>query len=97
MTDPLSKLKALKLYGMASAWGELMAETRRQPLTGEAMLLRLLEAEQADRQARCLSYQMKAARFPHHRDLTSLDWAESPLSAERVPRTVCTKHAYTSF
>lgn len=37
MTEPLNKLKALKLYGMASAWGELMAETRRQALTGEAM------------------------------------------------------------
>lgn len=84
MTDHLSKLKALKLYGMASAWGELMAETRRQALTGEAMLLRLLEAEQADRQARSLSYQMKAARFPHHRDLTGFDWGESPLSAERM-------------
>ncbi|QEL55184.1 IS21-like element helper ATPase IstB [Chromobacterium paludis] len=84
MTDPLSKLKALKLYGMASAWGELMAEPRRQPLTGEAMLLRLLEAEQADRQARSLSYQMKAARFPHHRDLTGFDWAESPLQSDRL-------------
>jgi len=84
MTEPLSKLKALKLYGMASAWGELMAETRRQALTGEAMLLRLLEAEQADRQARSLSYQMKAARFPHHRDLTGFDWAESPLQSDRL-------------
>ncbi|GGY14269.1 IS21-like element helper ATPase IstB [Paludibacterium paludis] len=84
MTDHLNKLKALKLYGMASAWGELMAETGRQALTVEAMLLRLLEAEQADRQARSLSYQMKAARFPHHRDLTGFDWSESPLSAERV-------------
>lgn len=27
---------------------------------------------------------MKAARFPHHRDLTGFDWAESPLSAERM-------------
>ncbi|WP_043634650.1 IS21-like element helper ATPase IstB [Chromobacterium haemolyticum] len=84
MTKPLSKLKALKLYRMASAWGKLMAETRRQVLTGEAMLLQLLEAEQADRQARSLSYQMKAARFPHHRDLTGFDWAESPLPEERL-------------
>ncbi|PRP68553.1 ATPase [Chromobacterium amazonense] len=44
----------------------------------------MLEAEQADRQARSLSYQMKAARFPHHRDLTGFDWAESPLPADRL-------------
>ncbi|PRP70965.1 ATPase [Chromobacterium amazonense] len=44
----------------------------------------MLEAEQADRQARSLSYQMKAARFPHHRDLTGFDWAESPLQSDRL-------------
>ncbi len=80
----IEQLKKLKLYGMATAWGELMAETRRQALTGEVMLQRLLEAEQADRQARSLSYQMKAARFPYHRDLTGFDWTESPLCAERL-------------
>lgn len=80
----IEQLKKLKLYGMATAWGELMAETRGQALTGEVMLQRLLEAEQADRQARSLSYQMKAARFPHHRDLTGFDWTESPLCAERL-------------
>jgi DNA replication protein DnaC len=84
MADYLAKLKALKLYGMAAAWSELAAETRRQPLSGEALLLRLLDAEQADRQARSLSYQMKVARFPHHRDLASFDWKESALSADRL-------------
>ena len=84
MADYLAKLKALKLYGMAAAWSELAAETRRQPLSGEALLLRLLDAEQADRQARSLSYQMKVARFPHHRDLASFDWKESALSAGRL-------------
>jgi len=48
----LARLKALKLYGMAAAWSELQAEGRRQPLSTEAMLLRLLDAEQADRQTR---------------------------------------------
>jgi DNA replication protein DnaC len=84
MADYLAKLKALKLYGMAAAWSELAADTRRQPLSGEALLLRLLDAEQADRQARSLSYQMKVARFPHHRDLASFDWKESALSADRL-------------
>lgn len=32
----------------------------------------------------CLRYQMKSARFPHHRDLTNFDWQESPLSVEQV-------------
>lgn len=80
----LVRLRALKLYGMATAWSELQAEQSRQPLSAEAVLLRLLDAEQADRHIRSLSYQMKAARFPHHRDLTGFDWNESPLAAARI-------------
>lgn len=48
------------------------------------MLLKLLDAEQADRHARSLRYQMKSARFPHHRDLTNFEWQESQLLAEHV-------------
>lgn len=50
----------------------------------EVWLDRLIEAEQADRQARSLSYQLKAARFPHHRDLMSFDWQETPLEQARI-------------
>ncbi len=77
--DRLAQLKSLHLYGMATAWGELLAEGRRQPMQPEAWLDRLIEAEQTDRQVRSLRYQLKAARFPIHRDLTGIDWAETPL------------------
>jgi DNA replication protein DnaC len=79
-----NRLKALKLYGMAEAWRELQAEASRQAHSPEGMLLRLLDAEQADRQARSLSYQLKAARFPMHRDLGSFKWQESPLAQARI-------------
>ena len=82
--DHLSRLKALKLYGMAQAWSELRAQAGRQSLSNEGMLLKLLDAEQADRHSRSLRYQMKSARFPHHRDLMTFEWQESPLSAEFV-------------
>lgn len=80
----LARLQTLRLYGMAEAWRELQAEGQRQPLSGEALLLRLLDAEQADRQARSLSYQLKAARFPVHRDLSSFNWKETPLESARI-------------
>lgn len=82
--DHLSRLKALKLYGMAEAWSELRANTGRQPVSNEGMLLKLLDAEQAERHSRSLRYQMKSARFPHHRDLTTFEWQESPLSEALV-------------
>lgn len=50
----------------------------------EAWLDRLIEAEQADRQVRSLRYQLKAARFPIHRDLSGLDWFETPLPQAQV-------------
>jgi DNA replication protein DnaC len=59
---------------------------RGRPVRGrtEALLLRLLDAEQADRQARSLRYQLKAARFPIHRDLTGFDWSETPLDEDHI-------------
>ena len=43
-------------------------------------MARLLAAEQTDRQLKSLRYQLKAARFPIHRDLLGIEWAETPLS-----------------
>jgi len=63
--------------------GENCKRKRRatKTLSLEALLLRLPDAEQADRQARSLRYRLKAARFPIHRDLTGFDWSETPLDA----------------
>jgi DNA replication protein DnaC len=84
-TDHVSRLKALQLFGMVTAWRELQAEApRSKTLSIEAIMLRLLDAEQADRQARSLRYQLKAARFPIHRDLTGFDWSETPLEANHI-------------
>ena len=71
---------------MAAAWGELLAEGPRQPMQPEAWLDRLIEAELADRKVRSLRYQLKSARFPVHRDLTGIDWAETPLLQAQVQR-----------
>lgn len=79
-TDQQSRLKALQLYGMATAWSELQAEQPKQTQRPEVWMSRLLDAEQADRQMRSLRYQLKAAKFPIHRDLTGFDFTETPLS-----------------
>ena len=90
--DRLAHLNALRLYGMATAWSELLAEEPRRPVQPEAWLDRLIEAELADRQVRSLRHQLKAARFPVHRDLTGIDWAETPL-----PRAGIEKLATAAF
>lgn len=54
--DNLSQLKALKLFGMATALAEIRAETPRLALTPDGCLTRLIDAELEDRQARSLRY-----------------------------------------
>jgi hypothetical protein len=83
--DRHAQLKALHLYGMAAAWSEWRAEfsAQQKPVMPEVWLDRLIFAEQADRQARSLNYQLKAARFPHHRDLIHFGWSETPVEQSR--------------
>jgi DNA replication protein DnaC len=84
--DRVAQLKTLHLFGMAAAWHEWQTEYsfQQKPVMPEVWLDRLIEAERADRQARSLNYQLKAARFPMHRDLMSFDWQETPLQQARI-------------
>jgi len=77
-------LKALQLYGMATAWSELQAEKPKQVHRPESWMEKLIAAEQTERQLKSLRYQFKAARFPVHRDLLGIDWRETPLSQVAV-------------
>lgn len=84
--DRIAQLKGLHLYGMAAAWSEWQAEytIQQKPVMPEVWLDRLIEAEVIDRKARSLNYQLKAARFPIHRDLMQFEWHESPLQQARI-------------
>lgn len=84
--DRQAQLKALHLHGMAAAWQEWQVEgnARQKPVMPEIWLDRLIAAEQSDRKARSLNYQLHAAKFPHHRDLIHFDWAENPLAKNRI-------------
>jgi DNA replication protein DnaC len=82
--DRIAQLKALHLYGMAVAWAEWQAESCQRPVIPEVWLDRLIAAEEADRQARSLRYQLTSAHFPIHRDLLGFDWAETPLQQAHI-------------
>jgi len=60
--DHMTSLKALHLYGMATAWTELQAAKPRQAHRPETWMERLITAEQTDRQLKSLRYQLKSAR-----------------------------------
>jgi len=76
-TEIVTRLKDLKLHGMAANWPELVARCRHSALEPEALVEQLLEAEGAERQLRSIGYQMNAARFPAHRDLAGFEFGNS--------------------
>ena len=83
-TEIVARLKALKLHGMAANWPELVARCRHSALDPEALVEQLLSAEGAERELRSISYQMKAARFPAHRDLASFEFEGSAIDTELI-------------
>ena len=80
------RMKQLKLYGMASQWPELLAKLRLHAMDPEHWMAELLQAESAERQVRAQANQMKAARFPVHRDLLGFDFSASPVDRPLIER-----------
>jgi DNA replication protein DnaC len=77
MLDLVTDFKALSLHGMASAWPEVLGTARIKAMDHEAVLRQLIKAEMAQREVRSMAYQMRAARFPSHRDLAGFDFAQA--------------------
>ena len=75
--DVTTELKELRLHGMASAWTDLLAQGETGVGSSKWLIEHLLQAEHTDRHMRSVSHQMKAARFPLHRDLAGFDFASS--------------------
>jgi DNA replication protein DnaC len=82
----IARLRALKLHGMASAWPELVAKARHHEMDPEQWFAELLSAEGAEREVKSLANQMKAARFPAHRDLVGFEFAHSRVDEALVRR-----------
>lgn len=82
----VTRLKALKLHGMAANWPELLAHCRHAALEPEDLVRQLLDAEGAERTVRSIAYQMGAARFPAHRDLGGFEFGSSAVDEALVRR-----------
>ena len=89
--DIAASLKGLSLHGMASAWPELLGIARLKSLDHEALLHQLIKAEGAHREVRSMAYQMRAARFPHHRDLAGFAFDQAQVDEALVRQTISTE------
>ena len=78
MRDVAAELKALRLYGMAGAWEEIIGQGTQAAVDSSRWLIEhLLESEHTDRTMRSIRYQMHIAKFPVHRDLAGFDFQRS--------------------
>lgn len=73
----IEQLEGLKLYGMAPVATELLAS--KQPPSLTSGLQQLIEAETVEREVRRIRYQMKVAKFPHHKDFATFDYSASAI------------------
>ena len=80
----LEAMSNLKLYGMTSAFDEVMAAGLKQRRTPEKILLDLLEAEMSERTARSIRYRLGQARFPVDKDLDRFDFHSSPVNEPQI-------------
>jgi DNA replication protein DnaC len=82
--DVVVALKGLSLHGMAGAWPEVLGTARMKALDHETLMEQLLKAESAHRDMRSIAYQMRAARFPAHRDLMGFAFNEAQVDETQV-------------
>jgi DNA replication protein DnaC len=80
----LEAMSSLKLYGMKSVLDEILAAGIRQRSTPEKILLELLNAEHAEREAKSIRYRLGQARFPANKDLDQFDFSASPVNERQV-------------
>jgi DNA replication protein DnaC len=92
-SDVSTELKELRLHGMVQAWDELTTHEGKPNdvgiQTSRWLIEHLLQAEHTDRAMRSVSHQLKAARFPIHRDLARFDFAASAVD-ENLVKTLAT-------
>jgi DNA replication protein DnaC len=84
MREIATALKELRLYGMAGAWVDLTSQGQTGVESSRWLLEHLLQAEQTDRALRSISYQLKSARFPVHRDLAGFDFSQSKVDERLI-------------
>jgi hypothetical protein len=70
---------------MAGAWADLIEQGGNSGIDSSRWLIEhLLQAEGTDRVMRSVCHQMKAAKFPVHRDLAGFDFEVSPVDCKLV-------------
>jgi DNA replication protein DnaC len=83
-TQILDLMGTLKLYGMRSAYDEVMASGIKRQHEPPRIVGDLLQSEIAEKQARSIRYQLTIAKLPLAKDLAEFDFIGTPINAGLV-------------
>lgn len=83
-TQVLDLMGTLKLYGMRSAYDEIMATAIKRQHEPPRVVGDLLSAEIAEKQARSIRYQLTVAKLPLAKDIDDFDFADTPVNETLV-------------
>jgi len=83
-TATLDDLKSLRLYGMVTAWTDLIAQGESSIASSKWLIDHLLDAEETDRAKRSVRHQLSAAKLPIHRNLTGFDFSAAKVDENLV-------------
>jgi DNA replication protein DnaC len=79
-TQVLDLMGTLKLYGMRSAYDEVMATGIKRQHEPPRIVGDLLSAEIAEKQARSIKYQLTVAKLPIAKDIEEFDFDGTPVN-----------------
>jgi DNA replication protein DnaC len=83
-TELLDMMATLKLYGMRSAYDELLAAALKRQHEPQRFAGDLLRAEISEKQARSIRYQLTIAKLPLAKDLDDFAFAPTPINEALV-------------
>jgi DNA replication protein DnaC len=75
----LTTMGELRLFGMRSAFDEIMKTAVKRAHEPQKVVADLLQAEIAEKQARSIKYQMTIAKLPLAKDLAEFVFADTPI------------------
>jgi len=79
-----ASLKALKLFGMAASYDDILSAAIRERQTMAQFLASLCQAEAEDRRSRSIRYQMSTTGFPVSKGIDTFVFTETPINEQQV-------------
>lgn len=86
MTETITKMRQMRLLGMAKAFQLTMESGKNESFTPDEMVSHLIESEWDERYNRKLDRSLKAARFRYRSSVEQIDFSENRVNKNQVLR-----------